>query len=84
MNRTHSTRQLKICSGPGCKAWESEKILDLVRDSINQPDYSGNTRICRIPCMNKCGGGVSIELSPSGKLLKLREPNQVLKLLNSE
>ena len=84
MNRNHSTKSLNICSGPGCKAWESEKILDLVRGSINQPDYSGKTRICRVPCMNKCGGGVSIEVSPSGKLLKLRDPNQILKVLSSQ
>ena len=84
MNRTQTTLHLKICSGPGCKAWESEKLVDLVRDSINQPDYSGKTRICRVPCMNKCGGGVSIEVSASGKLLKLREPNQILKVLSSE
>ena len=83
MNQTQSIQHLKICSGPGCKAWESEKLLALVRDSINQPGYSGPTRICRVPCMNKCGGGVSIELSPSGKLLKLREPNQILKVLNA-
>ena len=25
-----------ICSGPGCKAWDSEKVWNLVRDSIDK------------------------------------------------
>ncbi len=84
MNLTQSTQHLKVCTGPGCKAWESEKILDLVREAINKPDYSRSTKLCRVPCMNNCGGGVSIESSSSGKLLKLREPNEILKVINSE
>jgi hypothetical protein len=33
-------------------------------------------------CTNNCGGGVSVGMSNSGKIIKLREPRDVLSLLN--
>ena len=71
--------KLMICSGPGCKAWDSEKILNLVRDSI---DKNMNYQPCRMDCVNNCGGGVSIGMSNSRKIIKLRQPNDIFSLLN--
>ena len=67
-----------VCSGPGCKAWDSEKVLTLVRESIN-----GNRSIqpCSVSCVNNCGG-VSVGIPASKKFVKLREPNEVFVLLN--
>lgn len=82
MDCSHPDKLLKICSGPGCQAWDSEKILNLVRESMDHPNYSKGTHIVPVTCMNKCGGGVSVEILPIGKSLKLRDPNEVLKVLN--
>jgi len=68
-----------ICSGPGCKAWDSEKVLNLVRDSIGG---DRNFQPCTMDCVNNCGGGVSIGMSNSGKIVKLRKPNDIFSLLN--
>ncbi|SVE25129.1 uncharacterized protein METZ01_LOCUS477983 [marine metagenome] len=72
-------KKLMVCSGPGCKAWDSEKVLTLVRESIN-----GNRSIqpCSVSCVNNCGGGVSVGLPFSGKIVKLREPSEVFALLS--
>ena len=71
--------KLMVCSGPGCKAWGSEKVLNLVRDSIGGDQ---NVQPCTMDCTNNCGGGVSVGMSNSGKIIKLREPSDVLSLLN--
>ena len=74
-----TNKKLMVCSGPGCKAWDSEKVLTLVRESMN-----GNQNIqpCSISCVNNCGGGVSVGLLSSGKIVKLRAPSEVLALLS--
>ena len=73
------SNKLMVCSGPGCKAWDSEKVLNLVRDAIGEDQ---NIQPCTMDCTNNCGGGVSIGISNSGKIIKIREPSDVLSLLN--
>ena len=82
MDYSPPAKILKVCSGHGCKAWDSEKIVALIQESMNLPNNSKETCISQVSCMNKCGGGVSVEILPSGKSLKLREPNEILKVLN--
>ena len=82
MDYSTPAKMLKVCSGHGCKAWDSEKILAMVRESVNHSDDPKNTCISAVSCMNKCGGGVSVEMLPSGESLKLRKPNEILKVLN--
>ena len=76
------TKMFKVCSGPGCKAWDCEKFLALIRESMDRPNESKETRVFPVACMNKCGGGVSVEMLPSKKSVKLREPNEILRVLN--
>ena len=71
--------KLMVCSGPGCKAWDSEKVLDLVRDSIGEDQ---KIQPCTMECTNNCGGGVSVGMPNSGEIIKLRKPSDVLSLLN--
>ena len=80
MNYSRSAnKKLMVCSGPGCQAWDSEKVLALARESMN-----GNRSIqpCSVSCFNNCGGGVSVGLPSSGKIVKLREPSEVVALLS--
>ena len=80
MSRSRNlSSKLMVCSGPGCKAWDSEKVLSLVRGSIGGDQ---NVQPCTMACTNNCGGGVSVGMSNSGKIVKLREPSDVLSLLN--
>ena len=74
-----SNGKLMICTGPGCKAWDSEKVLTLVREAI---DGDRNIQPCSVSCVNNCGGGVSVGIPDSGKIVKVREPSEVFALLN--
>ncbi len=68
--------KIKICAGAGCKAWNSENLASLLKQ------MPGANEVCLVPCMNKCGGGASVRLKDRGKVLKLREAEEVACLLN--
>ena len=68
---------IKICKGPGCKAWNSEYMVKEIRNS------QGSQGVCLVPCMEKCGGGVSVQIEDNGEVLKLRETYEVVRLIES-
>ena len=69
--------KIKICAGPGCKAWNSETMARRLKD------LQGAREVCLVPCMNKCGGGASIRLKDRGRVIKLKETKDVAKLLKN-
>ncbi len=70
------TNKIKICKGPGCKAWNSEGIA-------SQLSQTPSNRVCLVPCMKRCGGGASVRLKDRAEVLKLRETAEVAFLLES-
>ncbi len=75
--RAMETR-IKICAGPGCKAWSSETMASRLKK------LKGPSQVCLVPCMNKCGGGASIRLKDRGRIIKLREPKEVVDLIEGK
>ena len=67
---------IKICKGPGCKAWDSE---NLAKKFVNT---EGSQGVYLVPCMEKCGGGVSVQFEGTGEVLKLREADEVADLID--
>lgn len=70
-------QNVKICKGPGCKAWSSDQIareLLEIRDALDLSEV----RVCRVPCMKVCGGGVSIRVNGKRKIVKLKQAEEVL------
>ena len=68
-------KRIKICTGPGCRAWDSELMAKRMIGSKNAPE------ILTVTCMDKCGGGASVRLKDRGKIFKLREMGEVSKLI---
>ena len=68
---------IKICKGPGCKAWNSEYMAKKFSNT------QGSQGVCLVPCMEKCGGGVSVQLGDNGEVIKLRETDEVAHLIDS-
>ena len=71
------SKTIKICKGPGCKAWNSEYMVEKLSNT------QGSHGICLVPCMEKCGGGVSVQVEDNGEVLKLRETDEVVHLIDS-
>ena len=70
--------RIKICTGPGCRAWDSEKMAQRLTK------MPGAGEVCLVTCMDKCGGGASIRLKDRGKIFKLREMAEVGKLIRGD
>ena len=64
-------KRIKICTGPGCRAWDAEVMAQRLRvmDKTNE--------ILVVKCMNKCGGGCSVRLKDRGKVFKLRDEGEL-------
>jgi hypothetical protein len=71
------SNKIKICKGAGCKAWKSVYMAKKLRQT------QGSQDVCLVPCMEKCGGGVSVQFEGEGVVLKLRETHEVASLLCS-
>ena len=70
--------RIKICTGPGCRAWNSETMANRLKQLQDARE------VCLVPCMNKCGGGASVRLKDRGRIIKLRETEEVFQLLKSK
>ena len=70
------SNKIKICKGAGCKAWKSEYMAKKLSQT------QGSEGVCLVPCMGQCGGGASVQLEGDGEVLKLRETDQVVYLLD--
>ena len=72
------SNKIKICTGPGCKAWNSMTIACRLKK------LQGSHQVCLVPCMNKCGGGASVRLKDRGRIIKLKETNDIVGLLKNK
>ena len=70
--------RIKICAGPGCKAWNSLTMASRLQQ------LQGAREVCLVPCMNKCGGGASVRLKDRGRIIKLKETKDVVNLLKNK
>jgi hypothetical protein len=77
-NRRHF-KEIKVCAGPGCKAWASDKIASEL-EGLELEGY----RVCRVSCMKKCGGGTTVQTDFSGEPVKMHNPEEVLQVLLAE
>ena len=76
---------ISICTGPGCKAWESDKLLTKLKHLTF--NFKKKVHIIESDCLNNCGGGVTIQLSTSHEMIKVRNldnlPDQFNEFLKS-
>lgn len=73
-------QSVKVCKGPNCKAWSSDRIARELREIGNASDLRC-VKVCRVPCMDACHGGVSIRIDSKQKIIKLKEAEDLLYLL---
>jgi len=81
-NPSTTSNTIKVCTGAGCKAWKSTKILALIWKNIVQSCGEGKVQVCSAPCMKRCGGGATVEMPFYGKFLKFRQPEEALQSIN--
>ena len=70
-------QSVKVCKGPNCKAWSSDRIARELREIGNASDLRC-VKVCRVPCMDACHGGVSIRVDSKKKVIKLKKVDDLL------
>jgi hypothetical protein len=70
-------QNVKVCKGPGCKAWSSDQITREILE-IRESLRLNTVGVCRVPCMKVCGGGTSIRINGTRNIVKLKHAKEVL------
>ena len=73
-------QNVRICKGPGCKAWSSDQIARELLEIGEALDLEP-LKVCRVPCMKVCGGGASFRVNAKSAIIKLKEVDDVLNVL---
>ena len=68
-------KRIKICAGPGCRAWDAEFMAKRLRI------MDKTIEVLVVTCMEKCGGGCSVRLKDRGKVFKLREKSELIDVI---
>jgi len=70
--------RIKICTGPGCRAWDAEFMAKRLRV------MDKTSEIIEVTCMDKCGGGASVRLKERGKVFKLRDKSELVNVIKGD
>ena len=70
--------RIKICTGPGCRAWDAEFMAKRLRV------MDKTSEIIEVTCMDKCGGGASVRLKERGKVFKLRDKSELVNVIEGD
>ncbi len=74
---------IAVCSGAGCRAWSSETISKKLNNLSGLYSEMGY-EIVEVPCLKKCGGGATVQMSGCSREVKIRKPEEALQLLFSQ
>ena len=70
--------RIKICTGPGCRAWDAEFMVKRLQV------MDKTSEIIEVTCMDKCGGGASVRLKDRGKVFKLRDKSELVNVIKGD
>jgi NADH:ubiquinone oxidoreductase subunit E len=73
-------RSIKVCTGPNCKAWSSDRIARELQE-IGSSLGLRCIKVSHVPCMDACHGGVSVRVNSKKKVIKLKEVEDLLIVL---
>ena len=75
-----STNIIKVCQGPGCLAWGAKGLIQRIR--VLSEETQEKPRVCSSACMNRCGGGTSVEVVFRQAYIKIKNsPEQLHSML---
>jgi NADH:ubiquinone oxidoreductase subunit E len=73
-------KEIRICSGAGCKAWGAQEImreLDAMKEILNEVGVA----MVEVSCFKSCGGGACLRTADATSLKKFRTPQQAVDFL---
>ena len=75
-----SENVIKVCQGPGCRAWGAQGLMNRIKAMLDQAIEK--PKVCSSSCMNRCGGGTSVEVVSQQTFVKIKNsPEQLQSVL---
>jgi hypothetical protein len=71
-----STNIIKVCQGPGCRAWGSKGLIQRIK--VWSEAIQEKPKVCSSACMNRCGGGTSVEVVSRRTFVKIKNSPEPL------
>jgi len=81
LNVSRRCKRVRVCSGASCRAWDSEEIARELYGKQSLPGRKQNLQVCRVSCLQRCGGGVSVQIPSSGTVIKIRKPEEAVRIV---
>ena len=80
---TESKNIIKVCQGPGCRAWGAQGLIHRIKVLIEET--TEKPKVCSSSCMNRCGGGTTVEVVSRQTIVKIKNsPEQLQSMLCSQ
>lgn len=79
LNILRRCKKVRVCSGASCRAWDSEEIAKELYDDQKLFGRRRKFQVCRVSCLQRCGGGVSVQIPSSGTVIKIRKPEETVR-----
>ena len=73
---TESKNIIKVCQGPGCRAWGAQGLIDRIKELIKEAPEK--PKVCSSSCMNRCGGGAAVEVVSRQTIVKIKNSPEPL------
>lgn len=71
---------IKVCQGPGCRAWGSKSLIQRIK--VWSEAAQEKPKVCSTACMNRCGGGTTVEVVSRQTIVKIKNsPEQLQTML---
>jgi len=67
---------IKVCQGPGCRAWGAQSLIQRIK--AMSEGTQEKPKICSSSCMNRCGGGASVEVVSRQAFVKIKNSPELL------
>jgi NADH:ubiquinone oxidoreductase subunit E len=67
---------IKVCQGPGCRAWGSTSLIQKIK--AWSQETQDKPKVCSATCMNRCGGGASVEVVARHSFVKIKNSPEQL------
>lgn len=80
-NIFNQIKKVRVCSGVSCRAWDSEEVARELYSGRQIRGKRKKIQVGRVACMNRCGGGVSVQIPSSGMVIKIRKPEEAMRIV---
>ena len=79
---TQYNNYILVCSGTGCRASQSEKIIDMLKEEVSMAGLAEEVQVIRTGCFGFCEQGPIVKMVPDNTFYVSVKPEDTKELVN--